>query len=105
MTLPFDLGALAPLLGNFQENVKAMQEQAASTRVEGTAGGGLVRVVANGAQEVLEVHIGEAAMDDRELLEDLVRAAANDAIRRSKEVLTDKLGALTGGLLPPGLLG
>lgn len=103
---PSQLGGLGSMMAGFQQQMERMQAEAAATQVQGTAGGGLVTVVANGAQEVLRVQIQPAALEDRELLEDLVAAACNEAMRQAREVMASKLGALTAGLpLPPGLLG
>lgn len=105
MSLPFDLNSLGPLMAGFQQRMEAMKAEAASAEVEGTAGGGLVTVVATGGMQLVSVRIDPSAMDDREMLEDLVVAASNDALRKAKDLLTDKLSAATGGLpLPPGLL-
>jgi DNA-binding YbaB/EbfC family protein len=96
----FDMNALGGMMAGLQK----IQEAAAEARIEGQAGGGLVKVVANGRQDVLSVKIDESVMDDREMLEDLVTAAVADALRRSKEQMADQMKALTGGLpLPPGL--
>ena len=102
----FDPSGLGSMMAGLQQQMQRMQEEAGATEVTGSAGGGLVEVDANGQLEVLRVRIQEGAMDDRELLEDLVAAATNDAMRRARAVMGDKLGALTAGLpLPPGLLG
>ena len=110
MTPPFDLGALTPLLSGMRERVEAVKEKAAESRYEGQAGGGLVRVTCTGAMEVTRIEIGpsvQVASDaDRSLLEDLVRAATNDALRQAREALRDGLSEVAGGLpIPPGLLG
>lgn len=108
MSNPFDLGALGglgPMMAGLQQQMKRMQEEAEATEVEGQAGGGMVRVVATGAQTLVSVRIDPRLMDDREMLEDLLVAATNDAMRRSKEMVAQKLGALAGAMgLPPGLL-
>ncbi len=105
MTDPFGgMGGMSGLLGGFQKQMQELQAEAEREEVEATAGG-LVTVRINGAQEVLSVRIDPKAMDDRELLEDLLRAATNDAVRRSKEVVAKKLGTLAAAMgLPPGLL-
>lgn len=103
MSNPFE--ALGPLMAGFQQRIEQIKEEAGQMEVEGQAGGGLVKVVANGKQEVLKVTVDASAAEDREMLEDLIVAATNDALRQSKEQLAQKMSALTGGLpLPPGLL-
>ncbi|MCK6504640.1 YbaB/EbfC family nucleoid-associated protein [Myxococcota bacterium] len=102
----FDPNNLGGLMSGLQAQMQQMQARAAATEVEGQAGNGLVKVVANGAQEVLRISIAPQAMEDRELLEDLVAAAVNDAMRNAKEVVAGQLGAFAGAMgLPPGLLG
>lgn len=106
MSMPFDLGAFGPLLAGFQQRIEDFKADAAAMEVTGKAAGGIVTVVANGRLEVNRVTIAPEAMGDRELLEDLVTAATNDALRQAREALAAKMGELTGGLpLPPGLLG
>jgi DNA-binding YbaB/EbfC family protein len=96
-----DMGGL---LGGLQQQMKAMQEQAERAEVEGVAAGGLVRVRMNGAQEVLAVTIDPKALGDAELLEDLVRAATNDAVRLSKSAAAAGVAQLAQQMgLPPGL--
>lgn len=103
MNDPF--GGMGGMLGGLQQQMKAVQAEAERAEVEGVAANGLVRVKMNGAQEVLSVHIDPKAQSDRELLEDLVRAATNDAVRRSKAAAADKLAGFARSLgLPPGLL-
>ena len=82
-----------------------MKAKAESTVCEGTAGDGMVRVLMRGDYTVESVHIAEGAMEDRELLEDLVRAATAEALREVREQLAAGLKELTGGMpLPPGLM-
>ncbi|MCB9682432.1 MAG: YbaB/EbfC family nucleoid-associated protein [Alphaproteobacteria bacterium] len=101
----FDLGGLAGMLGGFQQNLQRLQAEANATQVTGEAAGGLVKVTATGGQEIVAVAIAPDAMDDRELLEDLVRAAVNDALTKAQEASAAKLRALTAGLpIPPGLI-
>lgn len=102
---PFDFGNLGALLGTFQQRVQEMKERAAATRCEGQAGGGLVKVVVTGDNQIESVSIGEEAMKDRELLEDLVRAATAEALRKVREEMEKNVAQLTGGLpIPPGML-
>jgi nucleoid-associated protein EbfC len=98
---------LGDILKNAQK-IKAemdrLQAEAATKTVEGSAGGGMVTVVANGKGEILSVKIDpEAAKEDVEMLQDLVLAAANDALRKAREVLAQEISRLTGGFGVPGL--
>lgn len=108
MSDPFGLGGggMGGLLGGLQQQMQALQAEAEKAEVDGVAANGLVTVRMNGAQEVLAVRIDPKAMADRELLEDLLRAATNDATRRSKEVVATKLAELAQAMgLPPGMFG
>lgn len=88
-----------------QAKVAAMQEQLAEKTVVGSAGGDMVKVEANGAQEILSIKIEKEiiASEDPEMIEDLVVAAVNDALRKSRELMTQEMSKLTGGLRIPGL--
>ncbi len=88
-----------------QENMKRAQEQLASIEVEGQSGAGLVKVVMTCKHDVKRVVIDPSLLaDDKDMLEDLVAAAFNDAVRRAEEVSQEKMGALTAGMpLPPGM--
>lgn len=88
-----------------QADMAKMQEEVAQKTVEATAGGGVVTVVANGKQEILSVEIKPEAvdLDDLEMLQDLVVAATNEAIRKSQEMVSQEMGKITGGLNIPGL--
>lgn len=104
MTDPF--GGMGGLLGGLQQQMQALQAQAEAEEVEGSAGGGMVRVRMNGAHKLLGVRIAPEAMQDRELLEDLLVAATNQASTLAKEAVARKLGQLAQAMgLPPGLLG
>lgn len=86
-----------------QENLKKAQEELANLEVTGQAGGGLVEVVMNGKHEVRRVKIDPEIADDREMIEDLVAAAFNDAVNKIQETSQEKMSGLTGGFpLPPG---
>lgn len=105
MSNPFDLGNLGNLLNTMTQRMASMQEEAASVEVEGRAGGNAVVVRATGNMEVRQVRIDPSALEDREMLEDLVTVAVNDALRRAREEMSRRAGDLTAGLpLPPGLL-
>lgn len=88
-----------------QENMRRMQEQLASVEVEGEAGAGLVKVVMTCRHDVKRVSIDPSLLaEDREMLEDLVAAAFNDAARRVEQTVAERLAGMTAGLgLPPGL--
>jgi DNA-binding YbaB/EbfC family protein len=88
-----------------QAQMAAMQEEIAKREVEATAGGGMVTVKANGKQELLSIKIDPEVInkDDAQMLEDLVLAACNEALRKSRDLVQQELGKLTGGLKIPGL--
>jgi nucleoid-associated protein EbfC len=88
-----------------QAQMAAMQEEVARRKVEATAGGGMVTVEANGKQELTAIKIDPEVVskDDVQMLEDLVLAACNEALRKSRELVQQELGKLTGGLKIPGL--
>ena len=88
-----------------QQQMEALQEEVARKKVEATAGGGMVTVEANGKQEIVSIKIDPEVInkDDAQMLEDLVLAACNEALRKSRELVQQELGKLTGGLKIPGL--
>ena len=87
-----------------QENMKVMQDQLASVEVEGQAGAGMVKVQMTCKYDVRRVSIDDAVMDDKEMLEDLVAAALNDAVRKVEATTQEKMSGFTSGLnLPPGM--
>lgn len=99
-------------LSNIMQQAKAMQEKMAKIQedlakktITGTAGGGMVSVTVNGQGDVLSMAIEKAVIDaeEAEMLQDLIVAATNDALRRAKELSKQELGQLTGGLNLPGL--
>ena len=86
-----------------QEGFKQAQQEMAELEVTGQAGGGLVEVSMTGRHAVKRVRIDESIADDREMIEDLVAAAVNDAVNRVQEASQEKMSGLAGGLpLPPG---
>lgn len=94
-------------LQEMQNKMARIQEELEQQVIEGTAGGGVVKVRANGHQKVLSIDIDPEAVDpaDVELLQDMVLAAVNEALDRSRDLAAQELGGLTAGLgLPPGLL-
>ncbi|HEX9570806.1 MAG TPA: YbaB/EbfC family nucleoid-associated protein [Burkholderiales bacterium] len=88
-----------------QENMSKLQEQLASIEIEGQSGAGMVRVTMTCRHDVKRVNIDSSLLaDDKEMLEDLVAAAINDAARKVEAAVQEKMAALTGGLgLPPGM--
>ena len=87
-----------------QENMKKAQEQLAQVEVEGQSGAGMVKVVMTCAHDVRRVAIDASVMDDKEMLEDLVAAALNDAVRKVEAATQEKMASVTAGLnLPPGM--
>ena len=100
------MGGMGGMLGGLQAQMRQMQAEAEKAEVEGSAAGGKVVVRMNGGQEVLAVRIDASILSDRELTEDLVRAATNDAVRRSREAVQGQLREFAARMgLPPGLLG
>jgi len=100
-------GQLAGLMKQaqqMQENMRKLQEQLATVEVEGQSGAGLVKVVMTCKHDVKRVSIDPSLLgDDKDMLEDLVAAAFNDAVRRAESTTQEKLGSLTAGMgLPPG---
>ena len=100
-------GQLAGLMKQaqqMQENMKKMQDQLASVEVEGQSGAGMVKVQMTCKYDVRRVSIDESVMDDKEMLEDLVAAALNDAVRKVEAATQEKMAGVTAGLnLPPGM--
>lgn len=100
-----DMKKYKKLSENLKSGMENMQEEMAKVEVEGVAGGGALRIVANGNQEILKVEIKPEAVDpdDIEMLSDLFRAAANQALEKSKEVQQERINQLTGGMNLPNL--
>jgi DNA-binding YbaB/EbfC family protein len=94
------------LLQQLQEKMMRAQEELGNEMVEGTAGGGAVKIVMSGHQKVQSVTIDPEVVDpeDVEMLQDLVTAAISEAVAKSQELASKRLGALTGGLKIPGLM-
>ena len=88
-----------------QDRLAKLQDSAATKTAEGSAGGGMVTVKANGAMEIVSVtiHPDAAKAGDHELLQDMVTAATNDALRKVKGLMAGEMKAITGGMPIPGL--
>ena len=98
------MGDLMKQAQEMQEQMQKAQEEVANLEVTGEAGAGLVSIVMTGRHDVRKVHIDESLLsDDKEMLEDLVAAAVNDAVRKVESQSKDKMSGLTEGMqLPPG---
>ena len=100
-------GQLAGLMQQaqkMQQEMQKAQEELGRLEVTGQAGGGMVKVTMNGKHAVTRVEIDPMAMDDREMLEDIVTAAVNDAVNRIAETTQEKMSKMTAGIpLPPGM--
>jgi len=105
MAQNLDINKLMHQAQHMQQQMAEAQEQLASETVEASAGGGLVTVRATGNGDIVAIKIDPKAIDpdDPELLEDMVLAAVNEALRSAQSLAQSKLGALTGGLGLPGL--
>jgi hypothetical protein len=101
----FNFKELMQQAQGLQAKITALQEELAEKTVTGSAGGDMVTVEASGAQEIISLKIEEQvlASGDSELLEDLIVAAVNDALRKSKELAAQEMSKLTGGIKIPGL--
>jgi nucleoid-associated protein EbfC len=98
-------GNMQQMMQQAQRMQQKMQEEIAQIKVDATAGGGMVTVEVNGKQEILSIKIDPEVInkDDAQMLEDLVLAACNEALRKSRELVQQELGKLTGGMKIPGL--
>jgi nucleoid-associated protein EbfC len=96
-----DMNQLFQQVGQMQEQMQKAQAELANETVEATAGGGMVTVIANGAGEIRQIKIDPKAIDpnDAEMLEDMILAAVNEAIRSAQSLMESKLGGLAGGAL------
>jgi len=99
------LGDLMRQAQKMQEEMMKAQEEAKKRHVEATAGGGMVTVVANGAGQIVSIKIEKDVVDpeDIDMLQDLILAASNEALRRAQELVSDEMSKLTGGLQIPGM--
>ncbi|HZJ81277.1 MAG TPA: YbaB/EbfC family nucleoid-associated protein [Guyparkeria sp.] len=98
------MGAMMKQAQAMQENMQRMQEEIAKMEVEGESGGGLVKVIMTGKHEARRVTIDPSLLeDDKDMLEDLIAAAINDATRRIEQEQQEKMSGMTAGMkLPPG---
>ena len=100
------MGDLFRQAQQLQTKMAEMQEQLGAKQVEGSSGGGMVRVTASGKQEILSVIIDKTVVDSEDIgmLQDLVTAAVNDALRLSRDMAQQEMSSLTGGFNIPGLM-
>ncbi len=100
-----NMGSMMKQAQKLQKKMLKMQEELKTKTVEATAGGGMVKVIANGGQKIESIAIEKEVVDpeDIEMLEDLVMAAVNDALNKSQEMVSSQMNKLTGGMNIPGL--
>ena len=97
------MGNLMKQAQQMQEKMQQAQEEIANAEVAGESGAGLVKIVMNGRHDVKRVSIDDSLMsEDKEILEDLIAAAVNDAVRKIESTSQEKMSGLTGGMMPPG---
>ncbi len=100
------MGNMMKQAQKLQGKMMKLQEELAEKTIEASSGGGMVKVVANGKQQVVSIDIEKEVVDpeDVEMLQDLVLAAVNDALAKSQEMVSSEMGKLTGGMNIPGLM-
>ena len=105
MNKPFDIGNIFKQAQGIRDQWTKMEESARERRVSASSGGGMVTATVNGKMEVLELKIDPQLIEagDQAMLQDLVVAAVNQAIRRAQELMQEEMSKLTGGLKIPGL--
>jgi DNA-binding YbaB/EbfC family protein len=100
------MGGMLKQAQKLQSKIFKLQDELADRTVETTVGGGMVKAVANGKQELLSIKIEPEVVDpdDVQMLEDLVVAAVNDALKKAQEMVTEEMTKLTGGFKIPGMM-
>ena len=100
-----NMSAMMKQAQNLQKKMLETQQELATKTVEATAGGGMVKVIANGAQKIEAIELEKEVVDpeDIEMLQDLVLAAINDALKKSQDMVASEMNKLTGGLNIPGM--
>lgn len=101
-----NMGNLLKKAQQLQEKMAKLQDELGEKTIETCAGGGMVSVVANGKQEIVSIHIDPEVVnaDDVDMLQDLVLAAVNDALYQAKQMVTEEMSKLTGGINIPGFM-
>lgn len=100
------MGDMMKQVAKMQQRMEELQNELAAKQVEGSAGGGMVRVIANGKQDIISIKIEKEVVDpeDVEMLEDLILSAVNQAREKAGELQAQSMAELTGGLNIPGLM-
>lgn len=100
-----NMGKMMKQVQKMQADMAKMQEEMVHKTVETTSGGGMIKVVANGKQELVSIEINPEAVDpeDVEMLQDMILAAVNEALRQSQEMVAKEMSKITGGMKIPGL--
>ncbi len=100
------MGNMMKQAQQLQSKMMKLQEELAEKTVESSSGGGMVKVTANGRQQILSIQVEKEVVDpdDVEMLQDLVLAAVNDALAKAQEMVSSEMSKLTGGLNIPGLM-
>ena len=101
-----NLGNLMKQVQDMQSKMSGIEDELAKLTVEGGAGGGMVTVTANGKQEILSISIDPVALipEEREMIQDMITAAVNQALEASRDLRVEKFSQLTGGLKMPGMM-
>jgi len=100
-----NMGKMMKQVQKMQADMAKLQEELVNQTVEATSGGGMVKVVASGKQEIMSIKINPEAVDpeDVEMLQDMVMAAVNEALRQSQDMVAKEMSKITGGMNIPGL--
>jgi nucleoid-associated protein EbfC len=100
------MGNMMKQAQKLQSRMLKLQEELADKTVETTAGGGMIKVVANGRQQIVSITMDKEVVDpqDVEMLQDMILAAVNDALAKAQEMVATEMGKITGGFNLPGIL-
>jgi DNA-binding YbaB/EbfC family protein len=103
--MPGNMGNMMKQVQQMQKKMEIMQAEVEEKEFEATAGGGAIKVVANGKKEVVSIELKEEIVDpdDIEMLQDLIMVAVNDAIKAAEKAMADVMGSMTNGMKMPGL--
>jgi len=102
--MSFDMNGLLKQAKEVQERMREMQDELANEHIESISGGGMIKVIVNGQQEVISIEISPEALEaGPEMLSDMVLVTITDALKKSRELAQEKIGRITGGMNLPGL--